>query len=356
MNSTSPLMKMDTEKGLKHWPSWIGYMAVVWSLLYGAMHLYWLIRGEGYPFKNDSLGLFSALVTYLPARVGGIVFVILGLLGIGIGIAMQKSWGRMLPRWLFLTYAWVFAAALLLFIPDISLIAAMAYAFMFKFAFNWQMFNQIVCIIGALLWISTAVVYYRRTRNACEYCGRTEHDKPSLLLRWGRWITIIAALAPLPYALTRFAWALNIPLGVDAQFLRDFSNINPMANITEWVFGSVCIGGGILTLGLIQKWGEVFPRWFPFIGGKRVPILLAVIPASIVAIAVTAAGLVFTFSFFAVTFHLMPADDILLSSIGGAIGPMLFWVPWGITLGLATIAYYYRRRGRCLHCGNDHNA
>ncbi|WHY77361.1 hypothetical protein QNH20_25395 [Neobacillus sp. WH10] len=48
MNSTSPLMKMDTEKGLKYWPSWIGYMAVVWSLLDGALQLYWLIRGEGY--------------------------------------------------------------------------------------------------------------------------------------------------------------------------------------------------------------------------------------------------------------------------------------------------------------------
>ncbi|GHI01169.1 hypothetical protein AM1BK_47110 [Neobacillus kokaensis] len=161
----------------------------------------------------------------------------------------------------------------------------------------------------------------------------------------------MAAIAPLPYALTRFAWALNIPLGVDAEFLKDFNTINPMAQLTEWVFGVICICGAILTLGLIMKWGEVFPRWFPFIGGKRVPIPLAVIPASIVAIAVTAAGVVFTFSFFAVTFNLLPADGVLLGSISGTVGPMLIWVPWGLMLGLAALAYYYRRRGQCIHCG-----
>jgi hypothetical protein len=42
---------------------------------------------------------------------------------------------------------------------------------------------------------------------------------------------------------------------------------------------TLAVGGAILTLGLIQRWGEVFPRWIPFVGGKRVPISLAVVPA-----------------------------------------------------------------------------
>ncbi|WP_087946598.1 hypothetical protein [Neobacillus bataviensis] len=126
-----------------------------------------------------------------------------------------------------------------------------------------------------------------------------------------------------------------------------------MARMTEWVFGSVCIVGGVLTLGLIQKWGEVFPRRFPFIGGKRVPIMLAVIPASIVAIAVTAAGFVFTFGIFAAALHLEPMDNNILSQGWGTMGPMIFWVPWGVALGLAVIAYYYRRRGRCSTCGRS---
>ncbi|WP_255258127.1 hypothetical protein [Bacillus sp. AFS018417] len=353
METSSPIIEEKIRKGFTRWPLWIGYGAVGWSLLYGAVQLYWLLGGGGYPFKRGEMDLFAAMVTYLPSKVGGLIFVILCLLGIVIGVAMQKTWRNVFPRWLILTFAWGFAVALLLFIPDISLIMVMAYAFLFKFAFNWIMLNQVICIIGALLWIMTAVAYQRRTRDACEYCGRTENGNTFLLVRWGRWLTIIAALAPIPYALTRFAWALNIPLGVDPQFLHDFSKLNPTAQITEWVFGSICIGGGILTLGLIQKWGEIFPRWFPFIGGKRVPIMLAVVPASIIAIAVTAAGFVFTFSFFAVTFHLMPVDNILLSQIWGTVGPMVFWVPWGVALGLAAIAYYYRRRGKCTHCGRD---
>ena len=35
----------------------------------------------------------------------------------------------------------------------------------------------------------------------------------------------------------------------------------------------------------------------------------------------------------------------------GLIAPMFLWPIWGVGLGAATLAYYYRRRGRCQHCG-----
>lgn len=351
LNLTSPLRNKEAKTKLNRWPSWIGYAAMLWSTLYGVLHLYWLLGGAGYPFKNEGMGLFAAMVTHFPEQIGGIVFVTLCLMGIGVGLVMQRPQYTAFSRRFAIAYSWGFSLALLLFIPDTRLIAAMAYAFLFKFDFNWEMLNQIICLIGALFWMMTAVVYQRKTRHACEYCGRTDDGETSLLIRWGRWLTMIAVLAPIPYAFIRFSWALDIPLGVDPQFLRDFSTANPMARLTEWVFGSVCIIGGLLTLGLIQKWGEVFPRWFPFIGGKRVPIMLAVIPASIVAIAVTAAGFVFTFGIIATALHPQSMDNILLSQGWGAMGPMIFWVPWGVALGLAAIAYYYRRRGRCSRCG-----
>ena len=40
--------------------------------------------------------------------------------------------------------------------------------------------------------------------------------------RWLRWVTTIAVFAPLPYSLTRVAWALGIPLGIDAELLREY--------------------------------------------------------------------------------------------------------------------------------------
>ncbi|MBS4218722.1 hypothetical protein KHA96_10400 [Bacillus sp. FJAT-49711] len=337
----------------KRWPQWIGYLAVIWSLLYGSMHLYWLLGGTGYPFQLERSDdhLFAAMLTYLSQAEGGVLFVILCLLGVCFGLIMQSNKKAPIPHWLLIGYSWSFAISLILFIPDINLIAAMAYAFLFKFAFNWQMGNQIICIIGALLWMLTAVAYQRKTRNACEYCGRTENEGTFLLVRIGKLLTIIAALAPIPYAITRFAWALNIPLGVSSQFLADFSTLNAAARFTEWAFGFLCVGGSILTLGLIQKWGEIFPRWFPFIGGKKVPIMLAVIPATIVALAVTSAGFVFTFQFFSLALHFTTTESIIFEQLWGAVGPMVFWGPWGVTLGLSTIAYYYRRRGRCSYCG-----
>ncbi|PEP58782.1 DUF3995 domain-containing protein [Bacillus pseudomycoides] len=353
-NSALPSPKKREGMSLKRWPSWIGYIAIAWSALYGSMHLYWLLGGEGYPFKNeDGMDLFAGKVTYLPSQVGGIIFVVLCLIGILVGFSMRKPVEKTFQQRLILIYAWGWAAALLLFVPDASLIAAMAYAFLLKFKFDWLMLNQIICVLGGIYWGFFAVAYRRKIRHACEYCGRKADGKTSLLMRWSRWITYLAALAPIPYAITRYAWALKIPLGIDAKFLQDFSNVNPAHHITEWAFGSICIAGSILTLGLIQKWGDTFPRWFPFVNGKRVPILLAVIPASCVAIAVTAAGFTFTFAFIAVKLHLVSTDNILLSHIWGSIGPMLLWILWGIALGLASIAYYYRRRGQCSYCGRN---
>lgn len=345
--------KVDNNRGklMIKWYSWIGYAACFWSVLYGMMQFYWLLGGEGYPFHQEpEIGVFSALFTYLPIQAGSLVFFVLCILGLIVSLAMIRPWGKLIPKWFIIIFSWAFAVFLLLFIPDFRLIASIAYTFLFMFPFNWEVLNQIICIIGALLWIFAAVSYQRKVRNACMHCGRKESSQPFVLIRWAKWITIIAALAPLPYAVSRIAWALGIPLGVADQFLEEMVKMNPMATLTEWVFAGLCFGGGFLTLGLIQKWGEVFPRWVPFIGGKSVPVLMAVIPASIMAIALTSAGFIFTLGFFALKLQFVPAGGILLSQLGGAIGPMLTWIPWGVALGLASISYYYRRRGKCTYC------
>ncbi|MET3848839.1 MULTISPECIES: hypothetical protein [unclassified Paenibacillus] len=335
---------------LNRWPAWIGSAAMIWSLIYGGLHLYWLLGGNGYPFKHGSMGIFSALITYIPQLPAGAIFVMICIAGVFVGVVMHGEPTRILPRWLILGYAWGFAIALILLIPDISLIMSMAYAFLFKFTFTGQMLFQLYCILGAFLWTFAGLGYRRKSLRACMHCGRSEGGNHRLMNRLGRIATVIAALAPVPYAVSRFAWALNIPLGVDSSFVRDFPRMNPMAYVTEWVFGSLCIGGGLLTLGLIKKWGEVFPRWFPFVGGKRVPISLAVIPSLFVAVPVTAAGVVFSFAYLGILFNFIPLDGFPLNAVQGGIGPMILWVPWGVALGVAAVTYYYRRRGACGYC------
>ncbi|MGW0564844.1 hypothetical protein ACWDZ4_30670 [Streptomyces sp. NPDC003016] len=42
---------------------------------------------------------------------------------------------------------------------------------------------------------------------------------------------------------------------------------------------------GLLTLALVQRWGEVVPRWIPLLGGRRIPPLGVVFPAALGALA-----------------------------------------------------------------------
>jgi hypothetical protein len=103
----------------------------------------------------------------------------------------------------------------------------------------------------------------------------------------------------------------------------------------------VSLGLALLTLGLVRPWGEVFPRWMPGIGGRRVPVVLA-------------AGA-------ATTGALIVATLMLRGLVGGTprnplppgctppgweilqfYAPMFLWPP----LLLAVTWHYYRRRTR----------
>jgi hypothetical protein len=148
----------------------------------------------------------------------------------------------------------------------------------------------------------------------------------------------VAAIVPLVYAATRWIWALGIPLGINAQFLQAARMAG--AAWSGAALGTVAICGALLTLGLMQRWGEVFPRWLPVVGGREVPPTLAIVPASVVAILVTAAGLMF--------WRRTLLGDGAFSLARGdwaALGPELLWPIWGLALGAATLAYYLRRQG-----------
>jgi hypothetical protein len=89
----------------------------------------------------------------------------------------------------------------------------------------------------------------------------------------------------------------------------------------------------------------------PFVGGKRVPIPLAVVPALVVSVLVTAAGLMFVRLTLTGRLDAILGDGILGGQNWAALAPELLWPLWGVALTAATMAYYYRRRGRCERCG-----
>ena len=160
-------------------------------------------------------------------------------------------------------------------------------------------------------------------------------------------------VAPVFYVLTRYAWALGFPLGMNEELFRQGQESG------KWIGGALFLGnfilvGAFLMLGLVQRWGEVFPRWMIGLAGRRVPIALAVVPASLVAVLLIVGG-VGIWSGLAGMVAALAANGAEDTEIIGAIifqlGPTLLFPVWGAALAVATLGYYYRRRGPCNVCG-----
>jgi hypothetical protein len=107
-------------------------------------------------------------------------------------------------------------------------------------------------------------------------------------------------------------------------------------------------------LGLVQRWGEVFPRWMIGLAGRRVPIALAVVPASFISVLLIVGGIAI-WSGLGQMVTALAASGAKEVEIVGAIlfqlGPTLLFPIWGLGLAVATLGYYYRRRGPCAVCG-----
>ncbi len=97
--------------------------------------------------------------------------------------------------------------------------------------------------------------------------------------------------------------------------------------------------GGCPVLGLTYRWGEIWPRWVIGLAGRRVPPALPIGAATTVAAALAATGGV-----------IIRVTD--WTDVAGWLGNPLFYLPvWAVALGVATLAYRLRTRGRCRACG-----
>ena len=95
-------------------------------------------------------------------------------------------------------------------------------------------------------------------------------------------------------------------------------------------------------------------RWMVGLAGRRVPISLAVVPASIASVLLVVGGIVI---WSGIPQMLTNAQSIGMGAaeVRGAfliqLGPTLLFPVWGVALAVATLGYYFRRRGPCKVCG-----
>ncbi|WP_181272721.1 hypothetical protein [Brevibacterium oceani] len=83
---------------------------------------------------------------------------------------------------------------------------------------------------------------------------------------------------------------------------------------------------------------ERLPAWLGPLGGRRLPITLATIPATIVPLALFTGGIGLMRTVFA-----GPAE-VFADSWWATIGPTLLFPVWAVALGWATFAYPQRRQ------------
>jgi hypothetical protein len=356
-------------------------VAATWSLAYLGLGIAWLLGADGNPADPavDEVRELSLLGLWSP-RVGA--GILTGLAGLGVVLAWVMAVVRpgsrglddsapggnrrratTLAAWLPSGLAIGLGLTLAVALPDYRLLATIGYTpimLVLTIAgaapegvvlWYWPVVNMAILSLAGLAWFVAAIAHHRRVAGGCAACGRSRTGRarawtaPEAAARWGRWAVAIASAVPVGYAVTRYAWALGIAWGVDQSLLDDLGAVVYLGA----GLATLAVGGAVLTLGLVQRWGEVFPRWMVGLRGRRVPVMLAVVPAGIVSVVVTSAGMMFVR--FGVTGRFAAMFPGGNSDVAAWL-PEMFWPLWGAALAAAAYAYWLRRRGECATCGS----
>lgn len=159
-----------------------------------------------------------------------------------------------------------------------------------------------------------------------------------------RWVTAAAVAVPL-CVLPSALWRLDLVLDV---LRRGEGPCHMIASRAEAIYVTslsvLSMTAACLTLGLVLPWGEVFPRWLPFVGGKPVPVrpvtIIATVGATILALLIAYASVV---SVVAPDWTVKPVPPGCTApgfDVGVYYLPLVAWPP---LLYLVTYQYYRRR-------------
>ncbi|WP_157372891.1 hypothetical protein [Agromyces sp. Root81] len=203
----------------------------------------------------------------------------------------------------------------------------------------WPNINQMVLMIAGASLASLGIRGLMARNRAGEMMA--DDSAPRLRAatarRVGRWATAIAVIVPVGYAVTRIGWFAGVPIGISPSFMQQLDDANA-APIGAGL-GGVALLGAVLTLGLVCRWGEAWPRWVPFLRGRAIPPRLPASLAIAISLPIMSAGLMYV-------------RKKLAGEVFGATGaenepgawlPEMFFPVWGAALAIAALAYLQRR-------------
>ena len=357
MNTSAPPAAPGTASAARTAP--ITWAVLAWSAVALALGLGWA-AGLLPPGVPDGDG-FGSLYGRWGAGAAAWTTLALGAAGTATALLMMRPGrgGRAVAY-----TAWGLSAAVVALFVTGSLLAFLGYTMIMPVA-GWfvpglagKWITQVMLpenlglfffAAGAALWAVAGLSALRAARGACPDCGRAhgwtphaEHATRVRALRVGRIAVLVACLSALLYPSIRFPWLFGITPGMGEGFAEEL-RADPGTLFIGVGLGSAGVVGAVLMLGLVQRWGVRFPFWMVGLAGRRVPVALAVVPATAVAVALIAMGRSVIVQF--------ALDQVGMTS-SSALHTAVFMsmAVWGVALAAAVAAYAVRRRAECGTC------
>ncbi|MBC6471219.1 hypothetical protein [Actinomadura alba] len=312
----------------RRWPSWVGYAACGWAVLYGCV-LVVVALARGSLFDLPQAAWVAAAVMFAAAVAAA---------------ATVRPWGRRVPRGAVSGGVWTVAALtlgasafLLLNLIELAVTGTVRDR---EGDPDWSGFAARLCFAaGAALLVATALSWRHRTAATCARCGdahspeavaAVEHPAPHAAPRRVRWIAYAGCAAFVPY-----------------YAVHGFRTAGHTVPWAAWfVLGGLIGLAAFLLLGLVRPWGMAFPRWTWWLAGRRVPRFLPLTPVWLVAPTLALYGTgggVYTILAGAGVVGDYDAGTLLLA--GAA---MTAFGGYGWALAIAAVSYRLRTRPRCV--------
>ncbi|KOV13073.1 hypothetical protein ADK60_31050 [Streptomyces sp. XY431] len=267
----------------RRWPAWAPTAAALWGALYAAVEITWAATRTTVQWKEHS--------AYAPGvQLSLAALALLAGAACLAGTRPPAGPGRVAVAAALMVALPLFAVGMsglpLYFVTLVTLSGVESATGLAQVLLNTA---------GAVLLLLVGLSYRRRLRGECPRCARPHtgaddgplvHPAASRAPRRTRGAVYLLMCGLLPWAGVKTVWTLggNV-LGVSAEEWREA--IGPGASGPAKAAAAVGIDitvlaalvGIFLLLGLLYVWGQVFPRWTPFLSGRRVPRLLPLVPA-----------------------------------------------------------------------------
>ncbi|GAA1958291.1 hypothetical protein [Catenulispora subtropica] len=184
--------------------------------------------------------------------------------------------------------------------------------------------------------------------------SRPEARHPGYVPGTPRWARIAAHAVPLA-VLPSSIWRILMTAGLAG--VGHTSTGNAEAHAGDWIYvvflSTISEGFALLTLGLVKPWGEVVPRRLPLLGGRRIPVKAAVIPACVGAGVLALVAVYFFVNMTVLHWHFSPAvgdkgtpqSHLEVSGWSRVLFTACYLpaIAWPVLVVACTVAYYRRR-------------